>query len=231
MLTHRDEQIIDWVGRIGAVSAADVAHRFAVAQRIAYARLAACSAAGLIEQRRLLHGQPGLYVATTAGLRFAGLERLGRCRISASSFAHAQACARVAAALERAHPGRVMGDRELRVAEREAGTAIASAELGLRPDGEPGSHHPDLALWPQGGGRPTAVEVEIAVKAPRRLQAICRSWARCRVVEEVAYFASAPAQRALHRAIAAMHAEEVIAVFALDAAPTYDPPQDVSTPA
>lgn len=62
----------------------------------------------------------------------------------------------------------------------------------------------------------TAIEVELSIKAPRRLQTICRGYARARHVSHVYYPAPAPARRAVTRAVAEVRAENRIAVLALD---------------
>jgi hypothetical protein len=62
-----------------------------------------------------------------------------------------------------------------------------------------------------------AVEVELAVKAPRRLAAICRAWARCREVAGVLYLAAPGAERALARAIADSDAAARVLALPLDA--------------
>ena len=86
-----------------------------------------------------------------------------------------------------------MGERELRREERERGAPLASAQLGSGPDGGPLLHRPDLVLWPNTSADPlpVAVEVELTVKAPRRLLEICRAWARCRAVAGVLYLGGA----------------------------------------
>jgi hypothetical protein len=66
---------------------------------------------------------------------------------------------------------------------------------------------------------PVAVEVELTIKAPERLTAICRAWARCRTVAGVLYLAPPEVQRALERAIARAQAHEQIVVVGLDALP------------
>jgi hypothetical protein len=120
----------------------------------------------------------------------------------------------------------VLGERELRRDERERGVALASARIGIAPDGGPLLHRPDLVLWPQdaeeGAGLPVAVEVELTVKAPRRLQEICRAWARCSCVAGVLYLAPPEVRRALERAIDQVQAGERIAVLGLDAVPRLD---------
>jgi ribosome biogenesis protein Nip4 len=61
------------------------------------------------------------------------------------------------------------------------------------------------------------VEVELTVKAPRRLLEICRAWARCRCVAGVIYLAPPEVARALGRAIEKAQAHERVVVVALDA--------------
>jgi hypothetical protein len=46
-----------------------------------------------------------------------------------------------------------------------------------------------------------AVEVELSVKAPRRLQAICRGYARARHINHVYYLANRATARAVSRAV------------------------------
>jgi hypothetical protein len=96
----------------------------------------------------------------------------------------------------RAHRAcRGVGEPRLRAAELESGQAVASARLGDLPDGRPRLRRPDLVLFPD-AALPVAVEVELSVKASRRLQAICRAWARCRLVSEVRYYSPPHVSRA-----------------------------------
>jgi hypothetical protein len=210
-----NNSIVDWIGRLGAAAAADVAAHHGLELREARARLGACAGAGQLRAARLLHGEPALYAATRAGLRSVGLEALAPCRVSTTGFAHLSACARLAVALERAHPdSRLASERELRLAERRAGRPIASAEVGLGRDGEPALHRPDLILFgPQG---PVAIEVELTIKSPPRLRQIVRGWGRCRLVQEVVYFASPGAARAVRRAVDALCACDRVTVVELD---------------
>jgi hypothetical protein len=61
-----------------------------------------------------------------------------------------------------------------------------------------------------------AVEVELSVKRPRRLEAICRAWARCRLVESVRYYAAPLASHAVARAVDRVGAVDVIEIYSLD---------------
>jgi hypothetical protein len=218
--THTHTDIVRWTAGLGAVTAQALAERLGLTPASARARLAAIERAGLLARWRPLAGRPALYTATRAGMRAAGVRDVDPCRVSAATAAHLIECARVAAALERRYPGhRVQGERELRAEERACGRALASAELGgAGLLGGPVRHRPDLVLWPPGpGGEPVAVEVELTAKAPERLAAICRAWARTGRVAGVLYLAPPEVERAVRRAIELAHAGEQVVVVPLDA--------------
>ncbi len=227
--------LIRWAAGLGAVTAEAVAERLGVSVASARGRLGTAESERLLERHRPLTGRPALYTLTRAGLRAAGVRGLDPCRVSASNALHLIECARVAAALERCYPDhRVQGERELRSEEHECRRALASAELGVgalldrsgahSPEGwvGPPRHRPDLVLWPSGpdGGLPVAVEVELTVKAPERLAAICLAWARARCVAGVLYLAPPEVERAVQRAIDRSHAHERVVVVPLEALPT-----------
>ena len=75
---------------------------------------------------------------------------------------------------------------------------------------------------------PVAVEVELTVKAPRRLLEICLGWARCRCVAGTLYLAAPEVQRPLARAIERAQAGERIVVVTLDALIHSDGPAKAS---
>ena len=213
-------EILRWTVRLGAITAPALAEHGGWTLASARARLSAAERAGLLRSRRVLADAPPLYTATRAGVRASGLHGYEPPRVSVTGAAHAIECARVAAALEHAYPDhRLMGEHELRRAERDAGTTLASARLERRRHGVPQMHRPDLVLWPQDPDEPlpVAVEVELTIKAPRRLLEICRAWARCHRVAGILYLATPEVQRALERAIERTEARERIAVVGLDA--------------
>jgi GNAT superfamily N-acetyltransferase len=223
--------ILSWIVRLGAVTSDALALHEGCTPASARARLTAAERAGLLICRRVLVGEPPLYAATPAGLRATRLSGFEPCRISVANAPHTIACARVAAALERAYPDhRVMGERELRREERDSATPLASACLGVGPAGAPLLHRPDLVLWPEdrGMGLPVAVEVELTVKAPRRLLEICRAWARCRCVAGTLYLAAEEVMRPLARAVERSRAGERIVVLEIEA--IGDPPPEKSRP-
>ncbi|MDP9345612.1 MAG: hypothetical protein M3P44_07795 [Actinomycetota bacterium] len=217
VVTDRDREIVEWVGRLGAARARDVMARFALGRSAAYRRLGVLVDVELLRPVRLLHARPALLVVTRDGLRFVGLGDYEVCHVVVASANHWAQCARVAVALERSEPGRrVRSERELRAVEIERGQAVASAQLGRLPDGRARLRRPDLVLTSRDGGLPIPIEVELSVKAPRRLEAICRAWARCRIVDGVRYYAPPHVARAVRRAADKVHATDAIDVRSLD---------------
>ena len=221
-LTRNQMEILRWGATLGAVTAEALALRLDTTHASARARLSAIERRGLLVRARPLAGRPALFSATPAGLRACGARGIDPCRIAPSGAHHLMVCASTAAVLERCFADhRLVGERELRRDERELGRPLASAQLGLRNGGERRLHRPDLVLWPRGanGGLPVAIEVELTVKAPRRLLEICRAWARCRNVAGVLYIAPEDVTRALARAISEARAREQIVVVKPDALP------------
>jgi hypothetical protein len=219
VVTDRDRSVVAWVAVIGAVSAQDVMARFGVGRTVGYRRLAALVDHGLLVRVRLVYGQPALYVATSEGVAWAGLGELDPARVGWATVRHWALCARLAVVLERREGFEVWGEPRLRAAERQAGHAVASAQRGTLPDGRPRLRRPDLVLFPRNGaGLPVAVEVELSVKAAGRLEAICRAWARCRLVSQVRYYAPPQVARAVSRAVSAVHARDAIQVLSLEEA-------------
>lgn len=214
--------VLQWAVRMGAITAESLAHREGATPASSRAKLSHARRDGLILAQRPLTDLPTLYTATAAGVRASGIRGLDPCRVSATGAQHLVACAHVAAALERGYPEHpVSGERELRRRERASGAPIASAVLSRTSDRGKQLHRPDLVIWPAAGARglPLAVEVELTIKAPRRLAEICRAWARSRHVEGALYIAPAEVRRALERAIAVAQAAERIAVVPLETMP------------
>lgn len=211
-MSRRDRELVRFVGVHGAVAIEHVMAALGVGRTAAYRRVAACIEAGLLERIGLLRGEPSLLRATRAGLRYAGLG-LGVATVSPGSVDHWLRCATTALELgEEFGSDRILGERELVLAERIEGRPIASARIGELPSGAPRLHRPDLVVLTQ--GMPIAVEVELTPKAPRRLEAIVRSWRRAGCVEEVRYYCEpGQARRAVERAIEKTHAQARVRVL------------------
>jgi hypothetical protein len=216
--SHSPEQlaIVRWTACLGAVTAEALARHEDRTLASARGLLLSAERAGLLSRSRLLTHAPALYAVTRAGLRAAGVHGLEPSRVSVANAPHAIACVEAAVALERAYPDHdVMGERELRREEHEAGTPLASARLGANAST---LHRPDLVLWPDGAAerRPVAVEVELTVKAPARLLQICRAWARCHYVAGTLYLTAPEVERPLARAIDKAQAQRQIVALSLD---------------
>ncbi len=196
----RDRELVRFVGRHGAVAIEHVMAATGVGRTAAYRRVSACIERGLLERLELLRGEPNLLRATREGLRYAGLG-LSVAVVSPGSVDHWLRCATTALLLgEQFGHGQVLTERELRAAERIEGGPIASAKVGELPSGAPRLHRPDLVVLTE--ERPTAVEVELTPKAPRRLEQLIRAWRRASWVAEVRYLCE-PGQtrRAVERAV------------------------------
>jgi hypothetical protein len=213
---HATQAILDWLARIGPGTQDELAAASGLSGRATRTRLAATDTARLTRSCRLLHASPELHVITRRGLRVAGRPELEPTAISAAGFAHLVAVARVAGALEAAGH-RVGGERELRAFERAEGRALASAEVGMALNGGIALHRPDLVLW-GAEALPIAIEVELTVKAPERLAAIVRGWARSRITSGVLYYATPSAARALARAVRSEFADGRVVALGLDRA-------------
>ena len=209
----RRRELLAWAGTIGAVTAEALGEREQGAAS-ARARLAAAERKGLMSVWRLVRDPPALYTVTRAGLRAGGVPDLEPACVSAAGAAHAAACCAAAVRLESAYPGyAVLGEPAIRAACRGAERPFACPRL--RTGSGERTHRPDLVLVPKRGGLPIAVEVELTVKAPERLQAICRAWARERTVAGVLYIAPPEVQRALARAMTRTGASEKLLVLDL----------------
>lgn len=218
--------IVERAARWGAITAEALALRDGCAIGSARARLIAAQRARLLSRARPLADHPALFTVTRRGLVAAGLTGIAPGRVTAANARHTIICAHVAAALERAYPDhRATGERELRREESARSEPLASVSLGAGLHGAPLLHRPDIVLWPNGPSAtaPVAVEVELTVKAPRRLIAICRAWARSRRVAGVLYLVAPEVRGPLARAIDAAHASDRIAVLGLEDLPAATP--------
>jgi hypothetical protein len=237
-LTPELVTLLQWTANVGAITADALAVLLDIGQASANGRLAAAVHKRLLTRHRLLAELPALYTVTSAGLRAAGLEGFGACRVSAGTALHTMVCAHAAVELQRRYPDqRVVGEPELRREERRAAAPLASAVMGATGARGTALHRPDLVIWPSGARSrgPVAVEIELTIKAPRRLEAICRAWARSREVSGVLYLAPGDVERAVLRAIDRSHSAGRIAVLPLTclplaAAPTIDPEKHPKRP-
>jgi len=214
------EELIRWADETGPLSARALAILQDVTFASARARLAAAERSGLMRSARPLAGAGRLYVPTREGLRGCGLGGGGQPVPGPAIANHAQACAVVAARLQRSYPlGRVLGETGLRRLERAYGRPVASAALTHGALGRAAVHRPDLVLWTDAcpAGLPVAIEVELTVKGAVRLRAICRAWARTEGVAGVLYLVSAQTAGPVGRALQHASARGRVSLLAIDA--------------
>ncbi len=216
MRFKRDVEIVEWIGRLGAVGVDHVMAHFGISRNSAFRHLTPLVRSGLLTQHRLLFSRPQLYVVTRAGLRWRDLGELGVCQVSAGRFEHTWQIAEVAVTLLAGLPDwRVLSEREILRHERQRRELLASVRVGPGYGDIPAMHRPDLALLSP-HGRVAAIEVELWAKTPARLVTICNGWARARHVDAVYYLASPKAARAVGRAVQKTRAEDWIKVLPLE---------------
>jgi hypothetical protein len=204
---------------MGAVGAEHVMGHFGMGRTTTYHRLALLTREKMLECQVVLYGRPGMYSATAKGLRWQGLERVKRFRITPNGFEHAWQVADAAAQLHQALPDwNVVGEREIRWIELEEQELFASIQVGNIGDRKV-MHRPDLALTLPGRGV-VAIEVELSIKSKPLLAKICRGWARARHIDSVYYLADPRTARAVKRAVTATNAADRVRVLALEDIPT-----------
>jgi hypothetical protein len=215
MQTHRDAQIVDWIGRLGAAGAEHVMRRFDLSRSVAYGRLNSMARDGLLERHAVLYARPGMYTATSAGLRWRGLEQLGACTVRPGGFEHAWQVAQTTVAIEeQLKDWPLFSEREIRAVEANEDKLFASIQVGAIND-HPTLHRPDMAIVCP-GGQVVAIEVELSIKSASRLAAICRGYNRARHIERAYYLAAAGPARAVERAARTTRATDRVRILPLD---------------
>lgn len=217
-ITERDEAIVRFAGLQVAVEARQIAAWQQMDRAHVFRRCKRLVELGLLRQERVVHGRPGLYLATRAGLEFAELE-LPVAKLNLWSYAHALELVWLHLDLEREYgPGRVLSERQIRTLEGRAAWAAERSRERHRPryalsgSGGPRSlHFPDLVV--DGGaaqGGLLFVELELTVKAAERRREIVRSYVRGSHVERVRYYAAREALAAMRRTVQRERAGEFV---------------------
>ena len=198
-LTVRDQEIVGWIGRHRLVAAEQVGRRFGLERSVGYRRLAALVAMKLVEHHRVFVGEPGVYVATRAGLGLSGSE-LSTPFLDVRTYRHDTAVVDVAV------------DAELRrfatTTEREARHRRLAVELS---GGGKRLHFPDLVV--EAPGPKTAIEVELTPKRTRRLAEILNAYAWSSSFEAVVYYVPTPRlEELIQRQIERLHLQSIVRV-------------------
>jgi hypothetical protein len=210
----RDLDLLVYVACQGVVTIEHVMAALMVGRTAAYRRVAHCVDAGLLERLELLRTEPSMLRATRSCLRHLGLDAMPVAEVTPATATHWLRCASVAGLLvEREFaPYEVWSERDLRLTEVTQRRPILAAKVGGRSSGLPRRHRPDLAvIAPE---RKIAVEVELSLKAPRRLEAILRGWRRASDVDQVRYYcAPGEVTRGLERAVVKTQTEDKVRIL------------------
>jgi hypothetical protein len=203
-VTARDREIVHWIGRLRIATAAQVGERFVLGRAVSYARLSGLVRLGLRTHVRIFHGEPGVYLATRAGLAIVDLE-LPPARVDIRTYAHDVELSSLVVELEREFgPERVRTERETRAADTSLATAptkqqrfavqlaVAHGQLQLTPAGHRRLHFPDCTVVGAPGEsaeRVLAVELERTAKGRMRLRRILAGYVGARHIAAVRYYA------------------------------------------
>lgn len=210
--------------------AAQVAERFGLGRAVSYARLSGLVRLGLLDHCRIFHGEPGVYVATRAGLSIVDLE-LPPARVDIRTYAHDVELSSLVVELEHEFgPERVTTEREALVADTALGTAPskqqrfavqlagAHGQLQLTPAGHRPLHFPDCTVVEapsQTAERVLAVELERTTKGRTRLRRILAGYIAARHTGTVRYYALGDRVRSLvDSEVAAQRAHALIDIRA-----------------
>jgi transposase len=181
----RDDAIVTWVARMGAVSVSQLARRFGVGRAVSYALTKRLTDARLLERYETMPGDPSLIRATKKGIRHVGLG-LKQPPIRLAEVGHWLTTVDVALALERTYgPERIRSETEIRFEEQLLQEPLASIELGYTRDYKPRRHTPDLAIL--GDEKNVAVEIELSAKSRRRLDEIMGAYVSASHLGSVLY--------------------------------------------
>ena len=222
-ITARDDEIVRFIGAHSGVEARQLAYWLDVDRSNLQRRLARLIDCGLLDHRRVLHGRPGLYRATHAGLARASLA-LPLARINVAQYDHSLELVWLHVELEREFgPSGILTERVLRSSELRAadqaerfGEPYEPRYAARAASAAGGLHFPDLAVelgGPRGGL--LCVELELSFKTVARRAEIIAGYLASSQIERVRYYATADQLRALERTLAAESAREPGEVFEL----------------
>ena len=171
--TDRDVEVLAWVERFRFVTCEAVAERFGVSVQAARGRVRRLERVGLVGRERQHVSQPWAVFVTGKGHELLGGERRRAPRAEVQR-EHEAAVVWLATQLELvAGDGvEVLTERECRQLERGGEGRFTVPVHGARR-GE-ARRWPDLVV--RGESRPTAFEVELSAKAPKRLDRIVAAY-------------------------------------------------------
>lgn len=209
-LTERDLELLAFIAEHRIVLAYQVRRFLGASSSVAYARLRALSAAGLVRQRKALYGHPSCYQATSQGIGAAGRSYRAQ-EIDYGRLQHDLGLASLWLAARAGTFGpfqSLISERAMRSSDASAANALGKASTAGAPAGadqygyddsrqgvrlggvgERGRerlHYPDLLLvTPQ--GKRIALELELTSKGAARREKILMGYAFDRKIDAVVY--------------------------------------------
>jgi len=174
-LTERDLELLRFVAAHRFVQAEHLHHLIAADRSVTYRLLSRLTNSGLLRYERVFHAQAGVFMITNGGLAVID-SPLPRPQIDLRLYRHEQHVPALWLAATDGLLGpvaRVRTERELRHYDRlpDTGEVVGVRLGGFHRGGRPRVHHPDLAIA-HPDGTLTAVELELSLKANRRLEEI-----------------------------------------------------------
>jgi hypothetical protein len=235
LVTGRDRDLLAFVAEHRIVHAGHVQALLGVGESVAYRRLGGLTSNGLLEHSRVLHGQPGWYRITRAGLAMIDSD-LPPPRIDLRCYKHDIGVAWLWLAASRGAFGRVqrvVSEREMRSSDATRAAADRTAAVGGERASEAGDdrrppfgvrlggtgpgglarlHYPDLLLIGPRAER-VAIELELSGKGRRRLETILAGYGAEPSVAAVIYLAEKAAiRREVQSAATRLGISEVVRV-------------------
>jgi hypothetical protein len=187
-------QALEWLARVGASSMATWSAAMGLEPVTMRSHRVRLERAGLVRGASRLRGQGGpLYYATALGVQSSAIDVVALRKPPAPvSFAHHEACAETAAYLTRRRR-EMIAPRELLLDDRWTGQLQWREHGELRKRG----HRPDL-IATIAEQRVLAIEVELTIKSPARLDAVLgmyRAWLGDGRIDSLLYIARSERER------------------------------------
>lgn len=170
MVTNRDLEIIELVGRFGMVNIEHIRIAFNLSQPRSYQIMSKIGKLGYLKTQRILHADMAIYtLSKKASTEFGFKEHK---HVSLGTYRHDILTTKYCLLLSRKFNCKYVTEKELR----------ASQDIGAK------GHTPDFKLL--NNGKNIAVEVELTLKGKRRIDSILKFYKTCLDYSEIIYICS-----------------------------------------
>lgn len=170
MVTNRDLEIIELVGRFGMMNIEHIRIAFDLSIPRSYQIMSKIGKLGYLKTQRILHADMAIYTLTKkASIEFGFKEHK---HVSLGSYKHDILSTKYCLILSKKYNCKYLTEKELR----------ASFQIGDK------GHTPDFKLL--NNGKSIAVEVELTLKGKRRIESILKFYKTCLDYSEIIYICS-----------------------------------------